>query len=171
MRHCAPGGGGYIAAADPYPATSSLGKPDMRRRNFVLLACCVGLTLSAWPVIAAERAHLTEATLGTGATDKHVIIHPTTVFAPGTPMIYCAWKLRGVTSTTAVGAVWIAEDVGKAAPPNYRIGTTSKDMPADGTGIFTLSKPNNGFPVGKYRLDIFLNRSLVKTIRFTVQAK
>ena len=38
-------------------------------------------------------------------------------------------------------------------------------------GYFSLSKPNNGFPVGKYRLEIYMGNDLLKTIIFTVKPK
>lgn len=38
-------------------------------------------------------------------------------------------------------------------------------------GTVSLSKPTNGFPIGRYRLEIYVGKELAKTIPFTVKAK
>jgi uncharacterized membrane protein len=38
-------------------------------------------------------------------------------------------------------------------------------------GSFALNKPNTGFPVGKYRVELYLGGTLAKTLPFTVKAK
>ncbi len=136
-----------------------------------MLFCCLGVCLCIWPEPAAGQARITKALLGTGATDKYEIVNPATEFLPDTPKIYCAWTAEGVKAGTPVRGVWIAEDVGNVAPANYKIDEATLNLPFVDKGTFSLSKPNNGFPVGKYRLEIYLGKDLVKTVRFTVKAK
>lgn len=45
----------------------------------------------------------------------------TTVFKPGNRKIHCVLRLSRPTKTTTLRFVWIATDVGKAAPPNTKI--------------------------------------------------
>jgi hypothetical protein len=142
----------------------------MRKRTLQFQGFFLGLFLCVWPAMASGQ-RITQAVLGTGATDKYEIVNPTTVFTPDTPKIYCAWKAEGVKAGTPVRGVWIAEDVGNVAPANYKIDEATLNVPLATEGTFSLSKPNNGFPVGKYRLEIYLGKDLAKTLQFTVKAK
>ena len=37
-------------------------------------------------------------------------------------------------------------------------------------GDFAFSKPTKGWPVGKYRVEIYVNDDLAKTVKFTIEA-
>jgi hypothetical protein len=74
-----------------------------------------------------------------------------------------------VKSRASMRSAWIAEDVGKMAPPNYKIG--EETLKNGISGSFTLSKPTKGFPVGKYRLELYLEGKLTITVGFTVSAR
>jgi len=145
----------------------------MNRRTITLAVICLGLLLCIWPGIADGQAHITKAVLGTGAIDNYEIINAASEFAPDTAKIHCAWKAEGLPEGASVRGVWIAEDVGPAAPKNFKIDEATFNPPTDGTavGTFALSKPNKGFPVGKYRLEIYPGKDLAKTVPFTVKAK
>ncbi len=104
-------------------------------------------------------------------------VGPTTQFSKESPEVYAAWKSSDVKQGQAIKAVWIAEDVGKVAPPNYHIAEKEMQIkdPVLGkvatwwSGNFSLSKPTNGWPLGKYRLEIYLNGSLNKTLKFSIK--
>ena len=134
----------------------------------------MGLLFCIGPTVAAGQGRVSSAVLGTGVTAKYEIVNPSSEFSPDTAKIYCAWKTEGLKAGTAVRGVWIAEDVGKAAPPNYKIDEATFTPPlgtASSQGAFALNKPNTGFPVGKYRLEIYLGKDLAKTVPFTVKAR
>ena len=119
---------------------------------------------------AAPR--VTEAVLGQDRVDKpngFEIVRPATVFRPDSPQIVCVFKMEGAGIGATIRSVWIAEDVGKAAPPNYKIAEKTLTLPFLNTGTFSLSKPNKGFPVGSYRLEIYAGGKLSKTLKFSVQ--
>jgi hypothetical protein len=72
-------------------------------------------------------------------------------------------------------AQWIATDVGQAAPANTVIGTVNNavgEVPT-ATRNYTLNsyltKPTNGWPVGKYRVEVKLGDKLVTTAHFAIQ--
>jgi hypothetical protein len=80
---------------------------------------------------------------------------PATTFAADTPKLFALFKTKGLQNGDKLRAVWIAEDVGDATPANTKI--DEKTVTADGDtddGMFSLSKPTKGWPVGKYRLEI-----------------
>ncbi len=70
---------------------------------------------------------------------------------------------------------WIATDVGQAAPANTVIATRNEpvgDVVAAATSYSvsgSLTKPTNGWPVGKYRVEIKLGDKLVTTAKFAIQ--
>jgi len=143
----------------------------MKRKTVTVAALCLGMFICLCPLVASGQGTVSKAVLGTGVTDKFQITGPTNVFPPDTPKIYCAWKVEGVKAGTPVRSVWIAEDVGKVAPPNYKIDEATFNPPAGAPseGSFALNQPNAGFPVGKYRLEIYMGSTLAKTLPFTVK--
>jgi hypothetical protein len=123
--------------------------------------------------LAGADPQITDAVMGFDKVDKpngFEIVKPSTVFRPDTPLIVCVFKVEGAGLGLSARSVWIAEDVGKVAPPNYKIMEKTLTLPFMNSGVFSLSKPNNGFPVGSYRLEIYLAGKLAKTLKFSVQA-
>jgi outer membrane usher protein FimD/PapC len=48
---------------------------------------------------------------------------------------------------------------------------TKLDMEGDtDDGDFNFSKPTNGWPVGKYRVEIYVNDELATKVNFTIKA-
>jgi hypothetical protein len=124
--------------------------------------------------VAAGEPRITDAVLGQDRRQlptSYEIVNPTTVFRPDSPRIACVFKIEGAGIGTRVKSVWIAEDVGAKAPPNYKIDEKSLALPFINSGSFTLSKPNKGWPVGSYRLEVYIGSTLAKTVKFTVKAK
>jgi hypothetical protein len=89
---------------------------------------------------------------------------PTTVFAQD-QVFYCVVELANAPDDTKLKAVWTAVDV-EGEQPNTLINqseiTTSK--PAS----FHLS-PQGVWPKGKYKVDLYLNDKLDRTLEFQVQ--
>lgn len=96
----------------------------------------------------------------------------TTEFAPDVAKIYARWQGSDLQTGTAIRAVWIAEDVGAVAPPNYKVDESILKVPEpDAAGTFTLGRPTNGWPVGKYRVEIHVGDELAETVKFTIGPK
>jgi hypothetical protein len=143
----------------------------MKATLFETLACCLGMIFAAQPAATQSAGRITRAELGTGVTDQYEILKPATEFPPDTAKIFCVWKAEGILKGTSVRGVWIAVDVGNVAPPNYKIDEAEVHFPVMTEGSVSLSKPTNGFPAGKYRLDLYIGKELAKTIPFTVKAR
>jgi hypothetical protein len=93
----------------------------------------------------------------------------TTRFASDMPKVFAILKTKGAQQGDKIRGVWIAEDVGGAAPANSKIDEKALTMDGDtDDGDFSLSKPTKGWPLGKYRLEIYLNDKLVTTTKFTI---
>lgn len=96
---------------------------------------------------------------------------PTDTFTADVAKVYAFFKSTGTKKDDVFRSVWIADDVGDAAPANYKIdeGTLTADKD-DFSGAFSMSKPNKGFPVGKYHVDIYVGDQVATTVKFTIKA-
>ena len=96
---------------------------------------------------------------------------PSTTFASNTPKLYAIFKTEGAKTGDKIRGVLIAEDVGDVAPANTKVLETILDMEGDTeAGDFSFSKPTNGWPVGKYRVEIYVNDELATAAKFTIKA-
>jgi hypothetical protein len=131
------------------------------KRTFALLL----VTLVCTAVARAGDAKV-EAAI---AVDQET--RPATTFAPDVPKLYAFFKTQGTEKGEKLRGVWIAEDVGDAAPANTKIdeATLTADQ-EDFFGAFSLSKPNKGWPIGKYRVEIYDGDELATTVKFTISA-
>lgn len=93
----------------------------------------------------------------------------TGTFAPATPKIFVRAGLVDVARGSKVSSDWIAEDTGGVAPVNYKIDSVTLDIGML-TNVVTvsLSKPNAGWPVGRYRVDLLIDGNVAGAAHFKV---
>ncbi|HEX4455966.1 MAG TPA: hypothetical protein VH143_34130 [Kofleriaceae bacterium] len=97
-------------------------------------------------------------------------------FDAAVPVVHVTYRTVDLPkSGDAYVIQWIATDVGQAAPANTVIATVNKtveELPA-ATNSYTLNgyltKPTNGWPIGKYRVEIKLGDKLVTTAQFAIR--
>jgi hypothetical protein len=108
-----------------------------------------------------------KVTITTGPEDEAV-----TSFAPDAAKIYAIFKTKGISSGDKVRGVLIAEDVGDVAPANTKVLEKTLTLEEDTSdGDFNFSKPDKGWPTGKYRVEIYVNDELETTAKFTVKGE
>jgi hypothetical protein len=89
-------------------------------------------------------------------------------FAPQTPKLFLRTKLVDVPTGSRVKSEWIAEKT-QAAPPNYKIDSVEMKVgPMGNAANFNFSKPTAGWPVGDYRVDLFIDDKLASQVKFKV---
>lgn len=89
-------------------------------------------------------------------------------FSKDTALLVLESKIADVPNGAKLRGAWIAEKT-QVAPPNYRIdGTELIKGPLINQVTFTMSRPNNGWPVGDYRVDLFINDKAAGSVRFSV---
>lgn len=94
----------------------------------------------------------------------------TTKFSIDALKIRALWNGAGLQAGDRVQGVWIADDVGATAPKHTTITeATVTAYKADDDGIFSLGRPKNGWPPGKYRFEIHVNKKLANAVNFTIQ--
>lgn len=139
-----------------------------------LLAVCVWLVANSDKVSVAAEPESSPAPK-TGGTIRAFLLPEKPDGTPGkfstdAPKISAAWRGTGLTAGDRLRVFWIAEDLGIASQRESKI--TEEAATAykpDDDGIFTLGRPKEGWPPGKYRLEIYLNGELNQVLRFTVE--
>lgn len=97
-------------------------------------------------------------------------IEATEVYSWEQPQFHALVRVADAPSGTRVRAVWTAMDVKDAAAPNTRIGETEALAQGDQNLHFTAAPDYGRWPPGTYKLDVYLNNKLERTVGFTVVA-
>lgn len=90
----------------------------------------------------------------------------TTVFAQD-QIFYCIVELANAPEDTKLKAVWTAVEV-EGEQPNLQINTTEATVGTQNVIPFELSL-DGLWPTGKYKVDLYLNDVLDRTLEFEVQ--
>jgi len=93
-----------------------------------------------------------------------------TEFSQTAASLYARWEGHDLRENAKVRALWIAEEVGHFAPPDYKIDEAAATANTPGArGSFTLSRPDKGWAPGKYRVEFYLDDTLVQTVKVTIK--
>jgi len=92
-----------------------------------------------------------------------------TVFSSNTPQICARWQGRRLLKGAKVRAAWIAENVGEDFPPDYKVDEASAIAESPTAhGMFTLSRPDDGWVPGDYRAEFYVDDVLVETVKLKI---
>jgi len=120
-----------------------------------------GATVAAGPV---------SVTLARGITAQYEPLEPTAVFLPSSNPIYLTFTANGAGANARLRTVWIATNVGSAAPAGTVLDEASVTLPrGTESGAFNLKQTGGPWAVGDYRLDVYLNDALLLSAPFTIQ--
>ena len=121
---------------------------------------------SSGRIIKAEMGSRLDA-----ATDE-LEVNPTNEFASATPLIICRWQVEGIKAATVLRGVWVAEDTGGAMEKDTMLNESKKNLLpiASVTATFKLAT-DSPWPVGKYRLDLYLGDDLSRSVPFIIKEK
>ena len=127
-----------------------------------MLLVLMALVLSALACeFSASTAKISDAWMSTDEAGAQRV----TAFAQDA-VFYAQVDLQNAPDDTTLKAVWTAVEV-QDTEPNFVINET-EFASGDGLVHFTLS--NDGlWPTGKYKVDIYMNDQLAKTLEFEVQ--
>jgi hypothetical protein len=94
---------------------------------------------------------------------------PSTTFSSDTPQIYARWEGQRLRKDAEVRAVWIAENIGEDFPPDYKIDEASAVAESPSAhGVFTVSRPDDGWAPGDYRAEFYVDDVLVETVKLKI---
>jgi len=148
------------------------GRPGGARLAALAAALVLGVMLGGAGVLLRSPAVASvsvTATLARDATREHQAVDPTTRFPPSAGAFVVVFRAEGGKSGDEVKSVWYAVDVGNAALPNTRIDEAGVTLDApDQAGTFRLRRGQNPWPVGQYKVELYVNGDLAETLDFSV---
>ncbi|HVN56070.1 MAG TPA: hypothetical protein VMT46_17190 [Anaerolineaceae bacterium] len=98
--------------------------------------------------------------------DQMEPVNPTNVFAPA-DTIHAVVAIENAPGNTSFKAIWYAVDVGSSSR-NQEIDST--DLASEGTRNLDFSlSPNEKWPAGKYKVEIYVNGNLDQVVQFSVK--
>ncbi|HJX98368.1 MAG TPA: hypothetical protein VJ281_05790 [Chthoniobacterales bacterium] len=135
-------------------------------RRALCIAMFGVLAASGAPELCAQKnLKLIKAFLSTNK--EHT---PMTQFSSEVPKINVFWKGEGLEVGDKIRAVFVAEDVGEANPKETKISEkVVMALKQNQESSFFLARPGGRtWPIGKYRLDFFINDKLAQVVKFTI---
>jgi len=118
-------------------------------------------------------AHGQEMVMGNARSFQIVPVKPSETFSADVPEIFVVFHLHQHDSEFKVYGRWIVEK-GEGVPPNHLLGTDAMILTIeDDSGYVSLKRPQAGWPVGDYKVQIFIgtgsdDMSPVGALRFKV---
>ncbi|MDT7043673.1 tetratricopeptide repeat protein [Candidatus Nitronereus thalassa] len=107
---------------------------------------------------------------------EYIPLNPGDTFPPFQPRIYLVFSLTTPPAgAKQISTQWVAEQV-EQEPPNTVIGTDTVLVDVnDSSGYFYLDQPEGGWPVGTYRIDLFVGEEIspytyVADVRFRIES-
>ena len=94
---------------------------------------------------------------------------PSTTFSSDAPQIYVRWHGQRLRQGGKVKAVWIAENIGEDFPQGYKVDEASATVESQNAhGAFTLARPEDGWAVGDYRVEFYVDDILAETAKIKI---
>jgi len=97
---------------------------------------------------------------------------PRSTLPADTPKIWVVFETHGAKAGDKFRGALIADHAGHIAPENSKITEGKSTLTGDTSdGGLGFSRPEGGWPVGQYHVEIYINDQLKTTVKFTVEAK
>ena len=120
---------------------------------------------------AAQAARIISISTCEGINEKGTVpVGITDRFSTGAQAVHAVAVLDGVTAGTVLTGAWISIDA--IDVPDYLIDSAQVLVGQAGQARahFALSRPNNGWPTGNYRLDFYIDGTLATSVPFSITA-
>lgn len=144
--------------------------------TLALLACSLGSILgesapAVTPTVAVTNV-ITNAVMAKDVKgDTYEPVGITDTYAADQKVFHAVITISNAPANTAVRAVWTAVDVGSIAASNTRIDQNEVKAQGSRNIDFTLTPDGDRFPHGQYKVEIYVNDKLDRTLNFGVQAE
>jgi hypothetical protein len=141
----------------------------MKKFYVLFMVLVLGSMLAA---CSASTANIASADLGTGfdgSTNK--VTGATNTFSKTDTTIHLVVAVANAPDGTTVRTVWTAVDVPSQNLKDQKLGETTYATKDVGSNVhFTLAGPGDqAWPAGSYKVDIYLDDKLDRTLTYTVQ--
>ena len=141
---------------------------------FLVIACLSSVLLSSLTSCGGKAefsfttARISEAKMATSLDEDMLPVNLTDEFSPDTAKICLSIRLTNAPPDTEVKAEWIYVQGEIEDLENYLIDTVSGQGENDAYVGFTLSRPDNGWPVGEYNVVLSIDGKKKLTVPFEV---
>jgi hypothetical protein len=112
---------------------------------------------------SASTANIANAHMALDESDSQQV----TAYAPDAPSFYCYFDLKNAPDDTVVKGVWTLVSA-EGYEANSEI-DSAEITGGDNTYYFSLGGGADPWPVGQYKVDLYLNDKLVQTVNFEVK--
>jgi hypothetical protein len=136
---------------------------------FALVAIARAEDPLAKPILAPEQTPATASKSVEVVLARNERRERATKFTSDLPKIRAYWKGRGLEAGDRIGVVWFAKEVGIAPKDSEITRAATTAYKSDDDGVFALARPKEGWPLGKYACEIYLNGKLTDAIEFTIE--
>lgn len=138
------------------PATRTIAPTSTRRPTATRVPTTSSSGIITSAVMARDVAPVTFEPIGV-----------TDTFSPDQPVLHAVMRIVNAPANTAVRVRWIVVDNGGVHKPNEKIGEYEAKFGGTRYLDYTFS-PRAGMPLGTYRVEIFVNDKLDRTLEFTI---
>ena len=135
----------------------------MRRLYAVGVLCVLVVLLAACSV---STANISKAELARGYQDGQAV-DVVTSFQPTDTSFHLVVTLNNAPSDTKVKALWTAVDADDGSIKDQKLDET--ELTAGGGVLDFTLKANQDWPQGKYKVDLYMNEKLDRSVDFTVE--
>lgn len=111
-------------------------------------------------------ANYSNLVISSGIESDYTPINVTNKFSTNTPEIYISGKVNNAPTGTVISGQWFYMDnepVIFIDESKYVVQDTTTSF------YFSLSIPDNGWPVGEYSIQLFIDGKIQKTLNFSVE--
>jgi hypothetical protein len=138
----------------------------MNIKNIALISALisVGVAVQSCSVIESHKVLLVDAKMATAVDADFMPVGVTDMFPAGTERVTCWIKWKDSKINTEIIAKWhyLTDDVHIV---DYPFSIPKRE----GSGGITITMPGGKkFPAGSYKVDLYLEKRLIKTLQFRV---
>jgi hypothetical protein len=137
----------------------------LRRLSLVVLFVIPALACE----FSVSTAKISDAVMAANTQgDNFEPVGVTDTYATDQAVFHAVVSVANAPSDTRVKAVWTAIDVGEAAPPDSVVDQTEISVEGSRNIDFALASDSGQWPPGTYKVDVYLNDELDRTLSFSV---
>jgi hypothetical protein len=130
----------------------------------VVLCLLVSAVLATTALAQAGRPRIESAY----TSDSKETRAERSVFTPDSAKVYVIYVVAELVATTKLKAVWTVEKAEGVQENSKMDESTTSPGAGSFMSAFSRSKPPKGWPVGSYRVELFVDDKLEKTLKFKV---
>jgi len=137
----------------------------MKKNKIVILLAVVSLLLAsiACNAVAGGTLGISNAHLASDESDSSQV----TAYATDAPTFFCYFDLNNAPDTTVVKGTWTLVSA-DGYESNSEI-DSAEITGGSNTYYFSLNRSGDTWPVGKYKIDLYIDGNMVQTVEFEVQ--